>query len=88
MMRSKVCSGAIRLVSAKGGGDRRRLLLDLSSVGKGKIFVLPTHFLYRDSLRNSVDNIQGTLLTIAEEEGEEYVDKWLDLFKVESSFAV
>ena len=29
----------------------------------------------------SLNNIQGTLLTIAEEEGEEYVDKWLDLFK-------
>ena len=36
MMRSKVRDDAIRLVSAKGGGDRRRLLLDLSSVGGGK----------------------------------------------------
>lgn len=35
MMRSKVCGGAIRLVSAKGGGDRQRLLLDLGSVGGG-----------------------------------------------------
>lgn len=29
----------------------------------------------------SLNNIQGTLLTIAEEEGDEYVDEWLDLFK-------
>ncbi|WP_410319381.1 DUF2096 domain-containing protein [Methanobrevibacter sp.] len=29
----------------------------------------------------SLNNIQGTLLTIAEEEGDEYVDYWLDLFK-------
>ena len=29
----------------------------------------------------SLNNIQGTLLTIAEEEGEEYVDKWLGLLK-------
>jgi hypothetical protein len=29
----------------------------------------------------SLNNIQGTLLTIAEEEGEEYVDHWLDLLK-------
>ena len=29
----------------------------------------------------SLNNIQGTLLIIAEEEGEEYVDYWLDLFK-------
>ena len=29
----------------------------------------------------SLNNIQGTLLTIAEEEGEEYVDQWLDLLK-------
>ena len=29
----------------------------------------------------SLNNIQGTLLTIAEEEGEEYVDYWLDLLK-------
>ena len=29
----------------------------------------------------SLNNIQGTVLTIAEEEGDEYVDYWLDLFK-------
>ena len=29
----------------------------------------------------SLNNIQGTLLTIAEEEGDEYVDYWLDLLK-------
>ena len=29
----------------------------------------------------SLNNIQGTVLTIAEEEGDEYVDHWLDLFK-------
>ena len=29
----------------------------------------------------SLNNIQGTLLTIAEEEGDEYVDEWLDLLK-------
>ncbi len=29
----------------------------------------------------SLNNIQGTLLTMAEEEGEDYVDHWLDLFK-------
>ena len=29
----------------------------------------------------SLNNIQGTLLTIAENEGEEYVDHWLDLLK-------
>ena len=29
----------------------------------------------------SLNNIQGTLLTIAENEGEEYVDYWLDLLK-------
>jgi len=29
----------------------------------------------------SLNNIQGTLLTIAEEEGEDYVDRWIDLFK-------
>jgi hypothetical protein len=29
----------------------------------------------------SLNNIQGTLLTIAEEEGEEYVDHWFDLLK-------
>ena len=29
----------------------------------------------------SLNNIQGTLLTIAEEEGDEYVDHWLDLLK-------
>ena len=29
----------------------------------------------------SLNNIQGTLLTIAEEEGDEYVDQWLDLLK-------
>lgn len=29
----------------------------------------------------SLNNIQGTLLTMAEEEGEDYVDYWLDLFK-------
>ncbi len=28
-----------------------------------------------------LNNIQGTLLTLAEEEGEEYVDQWLDLLK-------
>jgi hypothetical protein len=29
----------------------------------------------------SLNNIQMTLITIAEEEGEEYVDHWLDLLK-------
>ncbi len=29
----------------------------------------------------SLNNIQGTLLTIAESEGEDYVDYWLDLLK-------
>lgn len=29
----------------------------------------------------SLNNIQGILLTLAEEEGEEYVDYWLDLLK-------
>ena len=29
----------------------------------------------------SLNSIQGTLLTIAEEEGEEYVDEWLELLK-------
>ena len=29
----------------------------------------------------SLNSIQGTLLTIAEEEGEDYVDHWLDLLK-------
>ena len=29
----------------------------------------------------SLNNIQGNLLTIAEEEGDEYVDYWLDLLK-------
>ena len=29
----------------------------------------------------SLNKIQGTLLVIAEEEGDEYVDKWLDLLK-------
>ena len=29
----------------------------------------------------SLNNIQGTLLTTAEEEGDEYVDYWLDLLK-------
>jgi hypothetical protein len=29
----------------------------------------------------SLNNIQGTLLEIAEEEGDEYVDQWLDLLK-------
>ena len=29
----------------------------------------------------SLNNIQGTLLTIAEEEGDEYTDHWLDLLK-------
>lgn len=29
----------------------------------------------------SLNNIQGTLLAIAEEEGDEYSDKWLDLLK-------
>ena len=29
----------------------------------------------------SLNSIQGTLLTIAEQEGEEYVDYWLDLLK-------
>ena len=29
----------------------------------------------------SLNNIQGTLLTIAEEEGDDYVDEWLDLLK-------
>ena len=30
----------------------------------------------------ALNNIQGTLLTIAEEEGAEYVDQWLDLLKI------
>ena len=29
----------------------------------------------------SLNSIQGTLLTIAEQEGEEYVDEWLELLK-------
>ena len=29
----------------------------------------------------SLNTVQGTLLTIAEEEGDEYVDEWLDLLK-------
>ena len=29
----------------------------------------------------SLNNIQGTILTIAEEEGDEYVSHWLDLFR-------
>jgi hypothetical protein len=29
----------------------------------------------------ALNNIQGTLLTIAEQEGDDYVDQWLDLFK-------
>ena len=29
----------------------------------------------------SLSNVQGTVLTIAEEEGDEYVDYWLDLLK-------
>ena len=29
----------------------------------------------------SLNNIQATLLTMAEEEGDEYVDEWLDLLK-------
>ena len=29
----------------------------------------------------SLSNVQGTMLTIAEQEGEEYTDFWLDLFK-------
>lgn len=29
----------------------------------------------------SLNNIQGTLLTLAEEEGDDYVDEWLDLLK-------
>lgn len=29
----------------------------------------------------SLNNIQGTLLTIAEEEGEDYIDYWMDLLK-------
>ena len=29
----------------------------------------------------SLNNIQGTLLTIAEREGDEYVDEWLELLK-------
>ncbi|MBR4446977.1 DUF2096 domain-containing protein [Methanobrevibacter sp.] len=29
----------------------------------------------------SLNNIQGTLLTIADEEGDEYADHWLDLLK-------
>ncbi|ALT69481.1 DUF2096 domain-containing protein [Methanobrevibacter millerae] len=29
----------------------------------------------------SLNSIQGTILSIAENEGEEYVDHWLDLFK-------
>lgn len=30
----------------------------------------------------SLNSIQGTILSIAENEGEEYVDHWLDLFKL------
>ena len=29
----------------------------------------------------SLNNIQGTLLTMAEQEGDEYVDEWMDLLK-------
>ena len=29
----------------------------------------------------SLNNIQGTLLTMAEQEGEEYVDEWMELLK-------
>ena len=29
----------------------------------------------------SLSSVQGTVLSIAEEEGDEYVDNWLDLFK-------
>ena len=44
----------------------------------------PSHPDLINSLANaemSLNNIQGTLLTIAEDEGDEYVDNWLDLFK-------
>ena len=44
----------------------------------------PTHPDLINGLANaemSLNNIQGTLLTIAEEEGDEYVDHWLDLLK-------
>ena len=44
----------------------------------------PTHPELINGLANaemSLNNIQGTLLTLAEEEGEEYVDYWLDLLK-------
>ena len=44
----------------------------------------PTHPDLINGLANaemSLNNIQGTLLTIAEEEGEEYADYWLDLLK-------
>lgn len=44
----------------------------------------PTHPDLINGLANaemSLNNIQGTLLTIAEEEGDEYVDQWLDLLK-------
>ncbi|MBR6024308.1 MAG: DUF2096 domain-containing protein [Methanobrevibacter sp.] len=44
----------------------------------------PTHPELINCLANaemSLNNIQGTLLTIAENEGEEYVDHWLDLLK-------
>ncbi len=44
----------------------------------------PSHPDLIDGLRKaemSLNNIQGTLLTLAEEEGEEYVDHWFDLLK-------
>ena len=44
----------------------------------------PTHPELINGLANaemSLNNIQGTLLTIAENEGDEYVDHWLDLLK-------
>ena len=44
----------------------------------------PTHPDLISGLANaemSLNSIQGTVLTIAEEEGDEYVDHWLDLFK-------
>lgn len=44
----------------------------------------PTHPELINCLANaemSLNNIQGTLLTIAENEGDEYVDHWLDLLK-------
>ena len=41
----------------------------------------PSHPDLINGLEMSLNKIQGTLLTIAEEEGDEYADHWLDLLK-------